>query len=289
MMFFPDCDELQLNGVNISGVYPIRLPDRRILNVWCDTTTAHGGWTVIQRRFDGSVNFERDWEDYSFGFGNVNTEYWIGNEILYKMTHYKNYTVRFDLWDWEDGYRYAEYDNFLVEGEKSQYMLHIGAYRGTAGDAMSSYHNKQKFSTPEEDNDRWFMNCAQKDHAGWWYQACGQASLNGQYLHKGESNLGPGGVYSGIIWFPWHNDYAHPLKRVEIKVKSYIQVKIDREKEEEMQRKEREELRRREEERIPNSDKNSQDSDGATTVGATVPSLVEGTTDTPFYTDDYDF
>lgn len=31
-----------------------------------------GGWTVIQRRQDGSVNFDQGWEAYEDGFGSLN-------------------------------------------------------------------------------------------------------------------------------------------------------------------------------------------------------------------------
>lgn len=33
---------------------------------------------VIQRRYDGSVNFYRDWNDYKSGFGSMNSEFWLG-------------------------------------------------------------------------------------------------------------------------------------------------------------------------------------------------------------------
>ena len=42
-----------------------------ITNVYCDTVTAGGGWLVIQRRINGSVDFNRYWSEYEEGFGNL--------------------------------------------------------------------------------------------------------------------------------------------------------------------------------------------------------------------------
>lgn len=223
-----DCDELYMNGITFSGVYPLRLPSRHILNVWCDMDTAHGGWTVVQRRVDGSVNFTRKWDDYAFGFGNANTEYWLGNENLYYLSHFKNYSIRFDMWDWEGNHVYALYDYFRVESEQMQYRLTIEGYSGTAGDAMSTYHNNMKFSTIDRDYDQWELHCAKKDQSGWWFRACGYASLNGLYIQKGNIDIAPDGLIRGIIWYQWKKTYGYSMKKTEIKIKPLIQVKLDR-------------------------------------------------------------
>ncbi|KAL4224744.1 Fibrinogen-like protein 1 [Mactra antiquata] len=237
-----DCGELLMNGITQSGVYPIRLPNRNIVNVWCDMETESGGWTVLQRRLDGSVNFARGWDDYASGFGNVNTEYWLGNENLHWLSTLKNYTLRIDLWDWEGNRVYAMYDTFQIESEKNKYKLRLGKYSGTAGDAMTPYHDNMEFSTLDEDNDEWSMHCAKKDQSGWWFRACGFASLNGLYIENGVVAMTPDGLIKGIIWFQWKNDYAYSMKRTEMKLKPSLQVKLDRQRMEQASRKTKESI-----------------------------------------------
>lgn len=188
---------------------------------------SHGGWTLIQRRVDGSVNFTRNWDDYAFGFGNVNSEYWLGNENLYWLSHYKNFSIRFDLWDWDDKHAYALYDYFRVENEQNYYQLNIKGYSGTAGDAMTPYHHRMKFSTIDRDNDEWYANCARKDQSGWWFKACGLASLNGLYIQNGTNEMTPDGLVKGIIWSKWKREFGYSMKRSEIKIKPQIQVHLD--------------------------------------------------------------
>ena len=48
--------------------------------------TDGGGWTVVQRRMDGSVDFSRDWFGYENGFGNLNFEFWLGLSKIYRLT-----------------------------------------------------------------------------------------------------------------------------------------------------------------------------------------------------------
>ena len=51
---------------------------------------------VAQRRYDGSVNFNRSWADYKDGFGSMDGEFWLGNEILHKLTDTEgNWTIQF--------------------------------------------------------------------------------------------------------------------------------------------------------------------------------------------------
>ena len=40
---------------------------------------------VILRRMDGSEDFNRDWDDYKNGFGEITREYWAGQSGLMLM------------------------------------------------------------------------------------------------------------------------------------------------------------------------------------------------------------
>ena len=61
-------------------IYP---DDKPPFDVYCDQTRAGGGWTVIQKRLNGFVDFNRSWVDYKDGFGNFPHSWilaWIGKD-----------------------------------------------------------------------------------------------------------------------------------------------------------------------------------------------------------------
>ena len=95
---------------------------------------------MFQRRLDGSVDFYLDWAAYKNGFGNLNGEFWLGNDNLHRLTAADNVTLRVDLEDFDGNITYAEYTTFKVADEGDKYRLLIGGYNGTAGDSMAYYH-----------------------------------------------------------------------------------------------------------------------------------------------------
>ena len=89
----------------------------------CDTTTDGGGWTVFQRRFNGSLDFYRGWESYKNGFGDLNGEFWLGNDNLYRLTAADDVILRVDLEDFDGSTAYAEYTTFKVADEADKYRI----------------------------------------------------------------------------------------------------------------------------------------------------------------------
>ena len=184
--------------------------------------TDGGGWTVFQRRQDGSVDFYRYWTDYENGFGNLTGEFWLGLSKIHRLTKEGSNTLRVDLGDFEGNTSYANYSTFSISDGSTEYILTVGGYSGTAGDGLitdSTYtiahnHNGMKFSTRDNDNDKDSGNCANYWNGAWWFNVCFQSHLNGPYY----TNPTGAGTWRGIIWYDWKgNDYT--LKFTEMKTR----------------------------------------------------------------------
>ena len=176
-----DCSDLYKAGVTTNGVYSVNPDGRGSFSVYCDMTTDGGGWTVFQRRQDGSQDFYRGWSQYKAGFGQLTGEFWLGNDNIHRLTASRPSELRVDLGDWSGGRAYAKYGSFRVGDEQSLYRLSVGSYSGTAGDSLA-YHNNMAFSTKDRDNDKGSRHCAVVYTGAWWYKSCHNSNLNGQYL-----------------------------------------------------------------------------------------------------------
>ncbi|XP_071836970.1 microfibril-associated glycoprotein 4-like isoform X8 [Apostichopus japonicus] len=176
-------------GINESGIYTIKPTNwtGSPFPVYCNMA-AGGGWTVFQRRVDGSVDFYRNWTSYKEGFGELDHEFWLGNDKLYYLTNQGKYQLRIDLVDRVGSSYFAKYDLFRINDENDMYRLsELGAFSGTAktssnGDDALQYHMNQQFSTHDRDNDGFGnKDCARLRHGGWWYHKCCMANLNSDY------------------------------------------------------------------------------------------------------------
>ncbi|XP_069484151.1 fibroleukin [Ambystoma mexicanum] len=200
-----DCSDHFKSGKRLNGIYRVTPdPKNKTFEVYCDMESMGGGWTVIQRRQDGSTHFNRTWNEYKAGFGNLSNEYWLGNDKIHLLTKSADMLLRIELEDFNSTREYAKYEQFYVANEFLKYRLSVSGYSGTAGDALhfsKQYNHDQKFfTTADRDNDRYPSgNCGAYYSSGWWFDACMASNLNGKYYHAIYK-----GVRNGIFWGTWH-------------------------------------------------------------------------------------
>lgn len=125
-----NCAEVYKAGNTTSGVYTIRPDKGDAFEVYCDQTTSGGGWTVFQKRLNGTVDFYRGWDDYKKGFGLMDGEFWLGLDKIHRLTNQTVNELRVDLEDFNQAKGYAGYDLFAVEDESKSFRLKLGAYSG---------------------------------------------------------------------------------------------------------------------------------------------------------------
>ena len=205
---YSDCTELYSLGHHVSRVYRIQPARSDPFPVYCDMTD--GGWTVFMNRLDGSQDFYLYWKDYRNGFGNLTGEHWLGNDKLHNITHQSNYSMKMEVTYWSRGEkRYAIYDRFRVEGEKSKYRLHVSGYSGNTDHDYWKYHDRMLFSTRDQDNDGYIGgSCAGEAIGAHWYNEC-------YHVH-------PTGPYKDFVYAMsfYYNRQSIYLKQMKLKVKA---------------------------------------------------------------------
>ncbi|XP_063448849.1 ryncolin-1-like [Mytilus trossulus] len=197
-----DCGAIKTKKGN--GVYKIYPKHSEFgFDVFCDFETDNGGWTVFQRRLNGKTDFYRGWESYENGFGNLEAEFWLGNQRIHTLTAAGKSELRVDMSDFDGNKAYAKYSTFAVGDASTNYRLTVGGWSGDAGDSLT-YHNGQAFTTKDRDNDPWTNkpnnnNCGIYTQGAWWYKTCAISNLNGIYTDGGQINS------KGITWYHWKN------------------------------------------------------------------------------------
>ncbi|CAN9508125.1 unnamed protein product [Ophioblennius macclurei] len=224
-----DCTDLKnRNPELLSGEYEIHPAASKVsFKVYCEMRP-DGGWTVIQKRTGSAVSFNKKWNSYENGFGQITGDHWLGLNKIYLLTKSKKTTLRVGLWDHKGKTAYAEYANFYLRNKHTSYRLHVGTYRGTAGDAIRGTNpgenqNSFGFSTIDRDNDGCdpclfgdllMLQCAAEiNDGGWWSSNCGSANLNGEY-HKNGDHIG---WNSGLYWRTWRQHESLRTTRMMIK------------------------------------------------------------------------
>jgi len=186
------------------------------------------GWTVLQKRFNGVENFDRNWNQYAKGFGTLDGEHWIGLENIFSVTNQRNSKhcqlqsksprLRIDFEDW-NGLQlyYSENNEFgIATADEQYYICDIGLAYGSA--TYKGHKSVPLYSTDFStiDNDNTDHKCPSKNKGGWWFlKFCGVSNLNGHYA-KQKSRM----EFHTIYWHTWPktNGVRTALRRVSMKV-----------------------------------------------------------------------
>uniref|UniRef100_A0A3Q3DVH0 Angiopoietin-related protein 4-like n=1 Tax=Hippocampus comes TaxID=109280 RepID=A0A3Q3DVH0_HIPCM len=183
--FAQDCHDLFVRGQRTSGIYTIQAQNSQPFNVLCEMTT-EGGWTVIQKRLDGSENFNHLWESYQKGFGSLNGEFWLGLENIHTISEQGQYLLQVELTD-STGESHANLYRVQIDGKEKNYALHLeqNSTSGAQGGSLMTGAAGLPFSTADRDNDLAAdVNCAELHSGGWWFSSCGASNLNGKYPRR---------------------------------------------------------------------------------------------------------
>ena len=180
---------------------------------YCDADSDGGGWLVVQRRKDGSVDFTKTWVEYKEGFGDLNGEFWYGLRPLHCLTSQGQWQLRIDFTFSNGTKSFLLYDNFAVGSASSQYKLSISGFKGVTTDPFYDTHslNNMKFTTKDRDNDLSSSNCAVNGRdgnngGGWWYKDCSLIHPNFQY---------------GSIRMRLNGKWDYSIPFIEIKIRPY--------------------------------------------------------------------
>ena len=109
---------------------------------YCDITTDGGGWIVIQRnKKDSAVSFNKNWNDYEKGFGDLNTEFWYGLDMIHCLTQRGQWEMRVDYQKNDKTWSYLHYNQFSVGSDSEEYLLSFGGFTGEGTDQFTSKNN----------------------------------------------------------------------------------------------------------------------------------------------------
>lgn len=175
---YTGCQDAYVKGARQPGVFVISRSGLPSFRAWCDFDSS-GGWMVIQRRVDGTMDFFKRWTEYEQGFGNLWGEYWLGLNKMHLLTP-SAVPLSVYLEGFDGVSAWANYSSFRIGDLVSQYTLSVSGFSGSAGDSLV-WHNGYKFTAWDRDNDIDSRNCAEVYTGAWWYRACHTSNLNGRY------------------------------------------------------------------------------------------------------------
>ncbi|PVD38204.1 hypothetical protein C0Q70_00815 [Pomacea canaliculata] len=210
-----DCKEIIASGyydVLLHNIFNIRpslatAPIRVLCDSWVEN--------IIHKRISVVPSFNRSMADYVAGFGDANSDYWVGLQNLYLLTSSTSYTLGVQV-AYSSSEHQRFYRNFTVRGAGNGYSMFFGGQydppsdkADTMGDCLSQLQNSS-FSTYDADMDgNATYNCANNYGGGWWYnQQCSDCNLVGK---KSQTSTRIPGAVDELFWNPGLDSRLTPV------------------------------------------------------------------------------
>ncbi|KAH9514278.1 hypothetical protein Btru_028592 [Bulinus truncatus] len=207
------CDDPKLSvGYHVIDIVP--KDGLGPVKVLCHVRVQGEGWVVFQKRFDGSVDFYKNFHDYEVGFGTVSpvTEFWLGLENLRRLLvdNGDENGLRVDMTERGTAYNFTRIYPIFRVGPGDGYTLIADGY--SDGGKGLTENSGAKFSTYDND---FSQGCPSSIRlAGWWFhEGCGFVNLNGMWgLSQGEASM---------FWYEIYNHPNHAMQATEMKFRPF--------------------------------------------------------------------
>lgn len=178
-----DCQAWKAKGFTEDGIYQIRIQDQAT-KAFCKMTMDEKAWLVIQRRNGGLTDFNQNWDKYKEGFGDLQHDFWYGNEKIHQLTKNKpnGMMIKIIITDTRRFVKSALYENFTIAGEEENYKANKDLVFKAGSSGFQKIANMM-FSTKDRENDfQKDKHCALELEGGWWYSGynCGDVLINGK-------------------------------------------------------------------------------------------------------------
>ena len=113
--------------------------------MYCDQSLYGGGWTVFQTRATDSPIFDQTWLKYKAGFGDLEADFWLGNEMIHRLTTQRQELSLELQANTQDDVAFVLYKSFQVSREEDGYRLHVAEYEPSSPAGESVIHSLDSF------------------------------------------------------------------------------------------------------------------------------------------------
>lgn len=152
---------------------------------------------MIRRGPEYAISFNRTWDEYLWGFGSIEGDYWLGLEHIHLLTAFLQF-LDIVLEDGESNSIQLFYRPFKVNSKNHGFSLQTGVFTSHSPtnmtDSFAPPTNQNMSGKPfiTFDHNPSGNSCPNDMRCGWWFgDECTAANLNGPALTEEDYNNDP--------------------------------------------------------------------------------------------------